>query len=191
MTMKIDAAEVAKVFSDLKLPAAFKAYEQQLGDPGAMKLDFGDRVALILRAELARCEWLAAEEPSWILITGKSGTGKTWIMKSLIKAAAERQYRCRYVKTRDLMEDIAIAVDEKRFSRLADQLDRYDLIGLDDFNLLKAKDEVREAMLELFDRRWNKRGLIISSQYPFDQWYEYIGGRGDQRDAMQVRRIRN
>ena len=39
-------------------------------------------------------------------------------------------------------------------------------------------------MLELFDRRWNKRGLIISSQYPFDQWYEYIGGRGDQRDAM-------
>ena len=34
--------------------------------------------------ELARCEWLAAEEPSWILITGKSGTGKTWIMKSLI-----------------------------------------------------------------------------------------------------------
>ena len=218
MTMKIDAAEVAKVFTDLKLPAAFKAYEQQLGDPDAMKLDFGDRVALILRAELdsrtqkriqrrikesgisdsmvgldntiftpdrgmdesyvrelARCEWLAAEEPSWILITGKSGTGKTWIMKSLIKAAAERQYRCRYVKTRDLMEDIAIAVDEKRFSRLADQLDRYDLIGLDDFNLLKAKDEVREAMLELFDRRWNKRGLIISSQYPFDQWYEYIG----------------
>ena len=167
MTMKIDAAEVAKVFTDLKLPAAFKAYEQQLGDPDAMKLDFGDRVALILRAELdsrtqkriqrrikesgisdsmvgldntiftpdrgmdesyvrelARCEWLAAEEPSWILITGKSGTGKTWIMKSLIKAAAERQYRCRYVKTRDLMEDIAIAVDEKRFSRLADQLDR-------------------------------------------------------------------
>ena len=54
---------------------------------------------------------LAAEEPSWILITGKSGTGKTWIMKSLIKAAAERQYRCRYVKTRDLMEDIAIAVE--------------------------------------------------------------------------------
>lgn len=230
MTMKIDAAEVAKVFTDLKLPAAFKAYEQQLGDPDAMKLDFGDRVALILRAELdsrtqkriqrrikesgisdsmvgldntiftpdrgmdesyvrelARCEWLAAEEPSWILITGKSGTGKTWIMKSLIKAAAERQYRCRYVKTRDLMEDIAIAVDEKRFSRLADQLDRYDLIGLDEFNLLKAKDEVREAMLELFDRRWNKRGLIISSQYPFDQWYEYIGGRGDQRDAMMDR----
>ena len=37
MTMKIDAAEVAKVFTDLKLPAAFKAYEQQLGDPDAMK----------------------------------------------------------------------------------------------------------------------------------------------------------
>ena len=52
MTTKIDAAEVAKVFTDLKLPAAFKAYEQQLGDPDAMKLDFGDRVALILRAEL-------------------------------------------------------------------------------------------------------------------------------------------
>ena len=52
MTMKIDAAEVAKVFTDLKLPAAFKAYEQQLGDPDAMKLDFGDRVALILRTEL-------------------------------------------------------------------------------------------------------------------------------------------
>ena len=27
MTMKIDAAEVAKVFTDLKLPAAFKANE--------------------------------------------------------------------------------------------------------------------------------------------------------------------
>ncbi|WP_373216629.1 ATP-binding protein [Parasutterella excrementihominis] len=28
---------------------------------------------------------------------------------------------------------------------------------------------------------------MISSQYPFDQWYEYIGGRGDQRDAMMDR----
>ena len=46
MTMKIDVADVAKVFTDLKLPAVFKAYEQQLGDPGVMKLDFGDRVAL-------------------------------------------------------------------------------------------------------------------------------------------------
>ena len=131
--------------------------------------------------------WMKKKNRKPLIIQGARQVGKTWIMKSLIKAAAERQYRCRYVKTRDLMEDIAIAVDEKRFSRLADQLDRYDLIGLDDFNLLKAKDEVREAMLELFDRRWNKRGLIISSQYPFDQWYEYIGGRGDQRDAMMDR----
>ena len=38
MTMKIDAAEVAKVFTDLKLPAAFKAYEQQLGDPDVISL---------------------------------------------------------------------------------------------------------------------------------------------------------
>ena len=30
MTMKIDAAEVAKVFTDLKLPAAFKAYNSLL-----------------------------------------------------------------------------------------------------------------------------------------------------------------
>ena len=54
MTMKIDAAEVAKVFTDLKLPAAFKAYEQQLGDPDAMKLDFGDRVVVSLKLSCPR-----------------------------------------------------------------------------------------------------------------------------------------
>ena len=51
--------------------------------------------------ELARCEWLAAEEPSWILITGKSGTGKTWIMKSLIEFSHARErcsHRCERLK---------------------------------------------------------------------------------------------
>lgn len=85
MTMKIDAAEVAKVFTDLKLPAAFKAYEQQLGDPDAMKLDFGDRVALILRAEL---DSRTQKESSGALKRVESATA--WLVSTTLSLLRQR-----------------------------------------------------------------------------------------------------
>lgn len=139
--------------------------------------------------ELVRCDWLSAPEHAWLAFTGRSGTGKTWLAKLLVKACIERGYDGLFMRTQDLIDDIYIAVEEKRSEELRDSLDRYDLLVLDDFHLIDADSQVRLALLDIIDHRWNKKALIFTSQYPVSEWYDQIGGTKMQKDAFMDRII--
>lgn len=139
--------------------------------------------------ELARAQWVSSESHPWLLITGQTGCGKSWLTKALVRGAIQKGHKCLFIKTLLLMEKIANSVRENRFNQFADQLDSFELLALDDFNLLKTDDDVRYRMLEIIDRRWDRSALIINSQYPANQLYQYIGGKGDIKDAMMDRII--
>ena len=144
-------------------------------------------VSLSFLKELGKCHWIESEQHPWLLITGQSGTGKTWLAKALTRAAIENDLRALYLRTREILDSIELAQEDKRFDKYANSLNRFDLLVLDDFNLLKTSDEIRSGLLEIVDQRWDKKAMIITSQYPVDQWYEYVGGPGDQRDAFMDR----
>lgn len=139
--------------------------------------------------ELLRCNWLSAPEHAWLAFTGRSGTGKTWLAKLLVRASIEHEYNGLFLRTQDLIDDIYIAIEQKRSEELRNSLDRYDLLVLDDFHLIDADSQVRLALLDIIDHRWNKKALIFTSQYPVSEWYDQIGGTVAQKDAFMDRII--
>lgn len=138
---------------------------------------------------LGTCEWINSPTHEWILISGKAGTGKTWLVKSLVRAAVEHGHKSLYVKVPTLIRMVDGALREGLSSSLKNKLNNLELLALDDLNLQEASDGVRNFLLEVLDDRWNKKALIIASQHHVDQWYEYIGGTSDVRDAYMDRLV--
>ena len=56
-----------------------------------------------------------------------------------------------------------------------EKLNKYDLLIYDDFALHSIDELTRLALLTLLDDRYEKKSLIITSQLPYDKWYDYIG----------------
>ena len=124
-----------------------------------------------LMKELAKGRWLENERKSWFVITGKAGTGKTFIAKSLLKQALELGYKGKYIRANHLFDELELAREEKRISKYKESFNKYKVLLVDDFNFQIVSEQVLEDFLDLIDIRYERAFLIITSQFPMDDWY--------------------
>ena len=61
------------------------------------------------------------------------------------------------------------------YPREVTRMEKADLLILDDFGLQAFDALSRMILLEIIEDRYDKKSTIISSQLPFDKWYELIG----------------
>jgi DNA replication protein DnaC len=115
-----------------------------------------------------------------LVVTGKSGTGKSHILKSLALRACQQQMSVRYTRCVDLLDDL--------FSGLADnsypvRLKRWaapDFLVIDDVGLgqvRKRDDEPTAAhtLFNLIDRRHGRVSTAFSSNIKLSAWGRYLG----------------
>ena len=81
--------------------------------------------------QLAQGAWLKAHEN--FIITGLTGTGKTWLACAFGRQAARLDHSVLYLRMPRLFEDLAMARLDGRFPRLIDKLARVQLLILDDW----------------------------------------------------------
>lgn len=74
-----------------------------------------------------------------------------------------------------LLQDLAIARGDGRYTKLLAQFAKTDVLVLDDWGLASFTDESRRDLLELFDDRHNSRSTIVTSQLPVEHWHEALG----------------
>ena len=55
------------------------------------------------------------------------------------------------------------------------ELERYDVLLLDDLGMAPLNDEQRRDLLELIDERHGRRSTIVTSQLPIKLWHDAIG----------------
>ena len=122
---------------------------------------------------LAQGEWIKAKEQ--IILTGQTGTGKTWLACAFGHQAARLDHSVLYVRMPRLFEDMAMARLDGRFPRLVDKLSRVQLLVLDDWGTHGLTDQQRLDLLELFEERYQRRSTIITAQLPVSGWHDMIG----------------
>ncbi|MFB1485403.1 IS21-like element helper ATPase IstB [Corallococcus sp. RDP092CA] len=123
--------------------------------------------------QLAQCRWV--EEKQNIVITGMTGTGKTYLACALAQAAIRRGHRVLYRRAPRLLEELALAHAEGSFAAFLSRLARVDVLVIDDWALAPIKDGERRDMLEVFEDRYGARSTIIASQLPTTKWHDHLG----------------
>lgn len=122
---------------------------------------------------LATCNWVDAGQH--IILTGATGTGKSWLACALGNQICRQGKSVRYFRLSRLVEQLAIAKGDGSLARLRSQLAKTTVIIIDDWLMAPLNTATAYEILELFDDRANKSSLILASQHPVENWYDRIG----------------
>lgn len=124
-------------------------------------------------ATLINGEWITRNQ--FLLITGPTGVGKSWLACALANQAIKLNFSVLYKRFNLLMEELAIAHRDGSLPRLRSGLAKYKLLVLDDWAMAPLNDLNRQDLLELIEERVESGSLIITTQLPVSKWHEYIG----------------
>ena len=121
---------------------------------------------------LASCDWV--RHARTILITGATGTGKTWLSCALARQAARHGFTVLYTRTTRLLQELRVAHGDGSFSRRLAQLARIDVLVLDDFAGAPMEPGERNDLLELLDDRVGAKATLITSQLAVKAWHAWL-----------------
>jgi DNA replication protein DnaC len=125
-----------------------------------------------LFAKLATGEWIARRQD--LLITGKTGTGKSWLACALGHKACRDDRPVLYHRVPRLLDALALARGDGRHARLLKSLARAQLLILDDWGLAPMTSEQGRDLLEIVDDRHGRASTIVTSQLPVGDWHDVI-----------------
>lgn len=142
--------------------------------------------SLILR--LSGGQWIRDQEN--VLISGPTGTGKSYLACALGHAACRLGLSTRFYRFSRLLGDLALARADGSYVKLLDRLAKAQLLILDDFGLTPLTDPQRHDVLEVLEDRYGRRATLVTSQLPFDHWHGILGD-ATFADAILDRLVHN
>jgi len=113
---------------------------------------------------LAECTYITNNQN--VLITGSTGTGKSYIATALGYQACIQGFRANYYNTTKLFSKLKIAKADGSYLKELLKIQHQQLIILDDFGLQTLDSQNRIALLEIIEDRNNRGSIIITSQIP-------------------------
>ena len=109
-----------------------------------------------------------------IIITGKTGTGKSYLAQALANKAIIDGYRVYYIRTPSLLEEIKIARLDGTYTNLLKKYSRFKVLILDDFGVAPMLADDAINLFEIIEDRTELNSTIITSQLPVSEWYNYL-----------------
>jgi DNA replication protein DnaC len=122
--------------------------------------------------QLGTCAWIGSHAN--VIITGATGTGKSYVACALAQQACRSGYRAAYRRMPRLLEELALAHADGTYTRLLGRLAKIDVLVLDDWGLAPLREQERRDMLEIFEDRHGTRSTIVTSQLPVETWHDYV-----------------
>lgn len=124
-------------------------------------------------AQLATGEWIRRAQN--LLITGATGSGKTWIACAIAQQTCRQGHSVLYWRMPRLIEELRIAHGDGSYIKFLKSLSKAALIVLDDWGLTALSAQDRADLLEILDDRIDTGSTLIASQLPVDTWHAYLG----------------
>jgi DNA replication protein DnaC len=126
-----------------------------------------------LMANLATGEYIAKGEA--ILISGATGTGKSFLASALGHHACAQGYKVAYYNLQKLLLKTKMSRIDGTIYKFFEKLSKAELLILDDFGLTHLEQQQRMDFMEIIEDRHASAATIIASQLPVSNWYDVIG----------------
>jgi len=119
---------------------------------------------------LSSCSFI--EQKLNIMISGKTGSGKTYIACAFGNTACRKGYTVKYFRIPELLLEIQDAKNENKYSKFMKGLQNIKLLILDDIGLKSYTLEESRDILEIAESRYNKASTVLSGQIAHAKWYD-------------------
>ena len=117
---------------------------------------------------LAKAEWLNGEYS--LIITGKTGCGKSYMACALAICAIRKGYTAFYTRCNDFQRETARVAGTEEENELFHTMTTCDILIFDDFGLMNLSMEACKILLDIIDCRYENKTTIVTSQYPVSSW---------------------
>ena len=137
--------------------------------------------------QMATGEYIKQGAP--ILITGATGTGKSWLGTALGYHACLMGYKVAYFNIQKLFETITLYRVEATLSKFFDKMALMDLLIIDDFGVKVMDGQQLLDFMELLEDRHGRKATIIMSQLAVADWYDLMLANTTAADAILDRMV--
>lgn len=157
-----------------RLARALREAKLKLGQACVEDIDYPARRELDKATvrQLATCRWVSEHQN--VLVTGMTGTGKTYVGCALAQQACRKGFRAAYRRAPRLFDELRLARADGTLTRLLTRLARVDVLVIDDFAIAPVADEERRDLLEILEDRYGTRSTIVTSQLDPKNWHDYL-----------------
>ena len=124
--------------------------------------------------ELARGEWI--EQKFNLCLLGNAGTGKTHLAIALCQAACRAGKRVRFFTAAALVNALEEAKKQYRLERFLGQLDKLDLLAIDELGYLSFSRGGAELLFQIFADRYERASILVTSNLAFSDWGSIFQG---------------
>jgi len=122
--------------------------------------------------QLRATPWV--KEHRHCLITGPTGSGKTYLACALGAQACRDGHRTLYFYAPKFFRALETARADGSLLPLLKKLARAPLIVVDDLGIASVPGKLYREFLEMLDDRQGQGATLITSQFPVSQWHEVI-----------------
>ncbi len=121
-------------------------------------------------AQLATGDYIVKGES--VLITGATGSGKSYLASALGNQACSQGYKVAYYNLQKLLLRNKMSRADGSIGKFFDKTAKTNLLILDDFGLTRLEQQHSLDLMEMIEDRHGKHATIIASQIPVASWYD-------------------
>lgn len=145
----------------------YRAEPEEIDYRGNRGLDKSEVLTLL------SCDWITRRQN--LILTGASGTGKTWLACTFGVAAVRRELSVAYYRASRLAELVKFARLDGTISKLRKRFSHLNLLIIDDFALSTMSKQELNDLFEIIEDRSAHSSTIMTSQRSPEEWHDYIG----------------